>query len=92
MGKLFKVLGGLLLVLLLLVVAAVIILPMVIDPNDYKGEIVTQVKEQTGRDLKITGDLKLSVFPWLGIDIGGLELSNAKGFGEQPFAVVNSAA
>lgn len=92
MGKLFKVLGGLVLVLLLLIVAAVIILPMVIDPNDYKGEIVTQVKEQTGRDLKIAGDLKLSVFPWLGIDIGGLELSNAKGFGEQPFAVVKSAA
>ena len=92
MGKLFKILGGLLLVLLLLVVAAVIILPMVIDPNDYKGEIVTQVKEQTGRDLTITGDLKLSVFPWLGIDIGGLELSNAKGFGEQPFALINSAA
>lgn len=92
MGKLFKILGGLVLALLLLVVAAAIILPMVIEPNDYKGEIVTQVKEQTGRDLKITGDLKLSVFPWLGIEIGGLELSNAKGFGEQPFAVVNSAA
>ncbi len=92
MGKLFKIVGGVVLVLLLLIVAAVIILPMVIDPNDYKDEIVSQVKEQTGRDLKITGDLKLSVFPWLGIDIGGLELSNAKGFGEQPFAVVKSAA
>lgn len=92
MGKFFKVLGGLVLVLVLLVVAAAIILPMVIDPNDYKDEIVTQVKQQTGRDLKITGDLNLSVFPWLGVDIGGLELSNAKGFGEQPFAVVKSAA
>jgi AsmA protein len=92
MGKLFKILGGLVLVLLLLIVAAVIILPMVIDPNDYKDEIVTQVKGQTGRDLTIAGDLKLSVFPWLGIEIGGLELSNAPGFGEQPFAVVKSAA
>lgn len=92
MGKFFKILGGLVLVLVLLIVAAVIILPMVIDPNDYKDEIVTQVKQQTGRDLKITGDLNLSVFPWLGVEIGGLELSNAKGFGEQPFAVVSSAA
>jgi AsmA protein len=92
MGRLFKILGGLVLVLLLLIVAAVIILPMVIDPNDYKDEIVTQVKGQTGRDLTIAGDLKLSVFPWLGIEIGGLELSNAPGFGEQPFAVVKSAA
>lgn len=92
MGKLFKVLGGLVLAVVLLVVAAAIILPMVIDPNDYKGEIVDQVKAQTGRDLKIAGDLKLSVFPWLGVEIGGLELSNAKGFGDEPFAVVRSAA
>ncbi|WP_428622762.1 AsmA family protein [Sedimenticola sp.] len=92
MGKLFKILGGLVLVVLLLVVAAVIILPMVVDPNDYKDEIVSQVKAQTGRDLKIAGDLKLSVFPWLGVEIGGLELSNAKGFGDKPFAVVKSAA
>lgn len=92
MGKLFKVIGGLILALVLLVAAAAIILPMIIDPNDYKDEIITQVKQQTGRDLKISGDLNLSVFPWLGVDIGGLELSNAQGFGEQPFAVVNSAA
>lgn len=92
MGKLFKVIGGLILALVLLLAAAAIILPMIIDPNDYKDEIITQVQQQTGRDLKIDGDLKLSVFPWLGLDIGGLELSNAKGFGEQPFAVVNSAA
>jgi len=91
MGKFLKVIGGLLLALVLLVVAAAIILPMVIDPNDYKDEIITQVNQQTGRELKIEGDLKLSVFPWLGVDIGGLELSNAEGFGEQPFAVVNSA-
>ena len=91
MGKLFKVIGGLILALVLLVVAAAIILPMIIDPNDYKDEIITQVNQQTGRELKIEGDLELSVFPWLGVDIGGLELSNAKGFGEQPFAVVNSA-
>ncbi|AKH20890.1 AsmA family protein [Sedimenticola thiotaurini] len=92
MGKFFKIVGGLVLVLVLLIVAAAIILPMVIDPNDYKEQIVDQVKQQTGRDLQITGDLKLSVFPWLGVDIGGLQLSNAEGFGEQPFAVVNSAA
>lgn len=92
MGKFFKIVGGLLLVLVLLVVAAAIILPMVIDPNDYKEQIVDQVKQQTGRDLQITGDLNLSVFPWLGVDIGGLQLSNAEGFGDQPFAVVNSAA
>ena len=88
MGKFFKFIGWLLGVLIVLVVAAVIILPLVIDPNDYKGEVITQVKEATGRDLKIDGDFNLSVFPWLGIETGRLELSNAEGFGDQPFAVV----
>lgn len=86
MNKLIKWLLGLVGALVLLVVAAVIILPMVIDPNDYKAEIVEAVKEQTGRELVIAEPLELSVFPWLGINAGGVSLSNAPGFGEQPFA------
>ncbi|OOZ37438.1 AsmA family protein [Solemya velesiana gill symbiont] len=86
MGKLFKILGALLGVLVLLVVVAIVVLPMV------KDEIVSRVQEQTGRTLRIDGDLKLSVFPWLGIEIGGMELSNAEGFGDQAFAAVKHAA
>jgi len=92
MGKLFKILAALVGVVLLLVVAAVIIIPLVVDPNDYKDEIVTKVKEATGRDLKIQGDIGLSVFPWLGVELGAIELSNAKGFGDAPFAAVTEAA
>jgi AsmA protein len=86
MGKLIKWLVGLVLVLVLLVVAAVIVLPLVIDPNDYKQEIVEAVREQTGRELTINEPMDLSVFPWLGIAAGGVSLSNAPGFGDQPFA------
>ena len=92
MGKLFKILGILLGLILLLLVAAVVILPMVFDPNDYKDEIVSKVQEHTGRQLTIDGDLKLSVFPWLGIDIGAMQLSNAAGFEEKAFAAVKHAA
>ncbi len=92
MAKLFKILGIFIGVVLLLVVAASVILPLVVDPNDFKGEIVKQVKEHTGRDLKIAGDLDLSVFPWLGLKIDGVELSNAKGFGDKPFAAIKHAA
>lgn len=91
MGKLFKILGALIGLIVLLLVAAVVILPMVVDPNDYKDEIVTKVQEQTGRQLNIDGDLKLSVFPWLGIEIGGMQLSNAPGFDGQSFAAVKHA-
>ncbi len=92
MGKLFKFLFWLVGVVLVLTVAAVVVLPMVVDPNDYKDEIVAQVESNTGRTFRIDGDLKLSVFPWLGLDIGGVELGNAKGFGDQPFAKVKQAS
>ncbi len=92
MAKVFRFLGILVGVLLALVLAAVIALPMVVDPNDFKEQIVSRVNAETGRSLTIEGDLELSVFPWLGVDIGRMRLSNAQGFGDQPFAAVNRAA
>ena len=92
MVKLLKILGWLIGLTVLLIVAAVVILPMVIDPNDYKEQIVNKIEEETGRQLQIDGDLDLSVFPWLGIETGELALSNAPGFGEQPFLAVRHAA
>ena len=80
MGKLLKIILGLVALLVVLIVIAVIVLPMVVDPNDYKDEIAATVEQQTGRTLSIEGDLSLSVFPWLGLDIGPTQLSNAPGF------------
>ncbi len=88
MGKFLKIVLGVVLVLVILVAAAVVVLPMVVDPDDYKERIVSEVKQRTGRDFAIEQPLKLSVFPWLGIETGGVVLGNAPGFGEQPFARV----
>lgn len=84
MGKLLKIILGLVGLLVIVVVIAAIVLPMVIDPNDYKDEIAATVEKQTGRTLSIEGDLTLSVFPWLGVDIGPTQISNAAGF-EAPY-------
>jgi AsmA protein len=73
-------------VVILLVAAAVVVLPRVINPNDYKAEIAAQVQKRTGRTLNIEGDIKLSVFPWLGLDLGEVQLGNAPGFGQKVFA------
>ena len=89
MASLFKWLFGLMILLVLLAVAAVVILPMVVDPNDYKPQIVQAAKEKLGRDLTIEQDLSLSVFPWLGIETGGVRVGNAPGFSEQPFAEID---
>ncbi len=89
-GKLLKFLIGSVFVLIGLTVVAVIVLPLIIDPNDYKGEIATAVREQTGRTLEIEGDISLSVFPWLGLDIGPTRLSNAEGFTDPDMASMDA--
>ena len=86
MGKFLKFILWLVVVLIALVAIAAVVLPMVIDPNDYKAEIATAVEKQTGRTLTIAGDITLSVFPWLGLDIGPTQFSNAAGFDEPSMA------
>ena len=68
-----------------IVIFASVALYLFFDPNDYRDEISAGVKEATGRDLTIEGDLSLSIFPWLAIEVGQTELGNAEGFSDQPF-------
>lgn len=91
MGKILRVLGILVAILVVLIVIAALVLPRVIDPNNYRDQIADLVKDKTGRDLTIAGGIGWSVFPWLGVEIGAVRLSNAKGFGEEPFAQINAA-
>ena len=67
------------------VIFASVALYVFFDPNDYRDDISAGVKEVTGRDLTIEGDLSLSIFPWLAIEVGRTELGNAEGFGDEPF-------
>lgn len=91
MGRVFKFVGILVGVVVLLVVAAVVYITTVVDPNDYKEQIAAAVSESTGRQLTLEGDLELAVFPSLRIAIGPAELSNAPGFGDEPFARIGGA-
>lgn len=70
---------------------AAIALPLIIDPNNYRGQIEEKVEQQTGRQLKIIGDIDLKIFPWLGVRLGEVEMSNAKGFDQRPFARIQEA-
>ncbi len=85
MGRFLKWLAiGVAAVVLVVVIAATALL-MLVDPNDYRDDIAALVEEQTGRTLHIEGDIRLSVFPWLGIEMGRVTLSDAEGFYEEPF-------
>lgn len=78
--------------IILIFIVALFALPFLVNLNDYKPQIATLVKDKTGRDLVIHGDIKLSIFPWLGAEIGAAEFSNAAGFGRESFAAIRSAA
>ncbi|HEX7047661.1 MAG TPA: AsmA family protein [Gammaproteobacteria bacterium] len=88
MRKFLKISGIVLGILILLIVAAAIALPLLVDPNDFKPRIVSAVEDATGRNFEIPGEISLSVFPWLGVELGAVRLGNAEGFGEKPFASV----
>ncbi len=62
-----------------------------VDPNDYKDDIIAAVKKQTGRELVIAGDMKLSVFPWLGLEMGQISLGNSPKFPNKVFAGIQRA-
>ncbi len=73
-------------------VLAAIAFRLFFDPNDFREEISGAVRESTGRELVIEGDIELKIFPWLAIDIGRTTLGNAPGFGDEPFAEFERAS
>ena len=77
--------------LVVLIAFAAVMFAITFDPNDYKDDVSEGVGEATGRDLVIEGDISLSFFPWLAIEIGRTELGNAPGFDDTPFASFESA-
>jgi AsmA protein len=91
MKKVFKIIAALVSLLLVLLLAAVLIIPLVFNPNDYKGEIEQQVMDATGRELTIDDDIELTLFPWIGVSLGEVTLGNAAGFDEARFARIERA-
>ena len=92
MRRLFKALAWGVGIIAALLIAAAIYIFLIFDPNKYKAEIATAVHKATGRELTIQGDLKLSLFPWLGVETGVMTLNNLPEFGRQPFAKIDGAA
>ena len=60
------------------------------DANNFKKDVERVVKESTGRELVIAGDVSVQIFPWLAVGIGEARLGNAPGFGDEPFAAFDS--
>ncbi|HEY4444437.1 MAG TPA: AsmA family protein [Steroidobacteraceae bacterium] len=87
-----KILAGVVGGIIGLFMAGLLAVWLLVNPNDYKGRIAAAVKESTGRELVLKGDIKLSVFPWVALELGPASLGNPPGFGEEPFLAFNRAA
>src|ERR1035438_6882327 len=75
-----------------LIALALLAVRLFVDPNDYKPRIAAAVKNATGRELLLQGAIKLSVFPWVALELGPASLGNPPGFSEQPFVSFQHAS
>ncbi|TVT45335.1 MAG: AsmA family protein [Denitromonas halophila] len=91
MKSALRIVVGLGLLVVVLMAALAAYLAFVFDANDYRDRLSELVAEQTGRQLTLSGEMKLSVFPWLGFELGAAELGNAPGFSDRPFAALTAA-
>ncbi|HEX7114618.1 MAG TPA: AsmA family protein [Steroidobacter sp.] len=74
-----------------LIVIGLLLVLVFVDPNDYRDDIEQLVESKTGRALDLSGELKLSVFPWIAIETGPASLGEAPGFGDEPFVSIQEA-
>ncbi len=58
---------------------------LLVNPNAYKDTIAAAVKESTGCELELPGDITLSVIPWVALKFGPGSLANPPGFSAEPF-------
>lgn len=84
-----KVLIGFALIVALLL-GAVLIGPSLINWNDYKGEILAGVKEATGREVAIDGDLSMSLLPAPTLSAEGIRFANIDGGSDPEMVRISS--
>ena len=79
-----SILGGLLLIL----IAAVLIVPQMIPSDVYRTRIQSAASSALGRDVEVTGDVNVRVFPRIEARAGATTIANPDGFGDAPFATM----
>jgi AsmA protein len=89
--RLFKWISIVLAGLVALVLLGVLAVVWLVDPNVFKPRIEAAVKEATGRDFALAGDIELGFFPWLALRAGAGRFGNAPGFGPAPMVTWKDA-
>jgi AsmA protein len=65
--------------LVVVIVIVVVVTPFLINWNSFKPDIADAVREATGRELAIDGDIEVSLGTTVAVNLSGVRLSNAPG-------------
>lgn len=84
-----KKLGFILIGVIVVLLAAIIIIPSLVPSSVYKEKIETQLSQELGRDIRISGDVKIATFPVVKAKTGAIEIDNPDGFTNQKFITLN---
>jgi AsmA protein len=74
-----------------LALIGVLVIVWLVDPNTFKPRIQAAVRDATGREFTLVGDIELDFFPWLALRTGEGRFGNAAGFGPGPMVTWKSA-
>lgn len=77
-------------ILVVLLVIGLIALPSLIPSSVYKEKIETQLSRELARDVRVQGDVTLSVFPIIKANTGRVEIDNLDGFSAENFAQMDA--
>jgi AsmA protein len=78
------------LVAVVLLVVAVLALPFLLPTSVYKEQIIEQTRLATGRTLTIDGDLNISIWPALGVEVQKVRFANVEGAATPDMATMDS--
>jgi len=72
--------------LLVLLIAGIAIAPQLVPSSVYKDKIQSTLTRELGRDVTVSGDVKLAVFPTIKARTGRVKIANPDGFTTSAFA------
>jgi len=98
MSKAKKVALVLVVVLVIIGAALAIVVPMLLDVDRYRPQVIAQIQRETGKPVQI-GHMDLTVFPQVAIRVADFSLGNPTGFptgdfveAKKIYVVVNASA
>jgi AsmA protein len=89
--RLFKWISLVLAGFVVLALIGVLVVVWLVDPNVFKPRIEAAVRDATGREFTLAGDIELGFFPWLALRTGEGRFGNGPEFGAEPMVTWKSA-